>query len=176
MSSIDIATLKPCMRSARLWLGFIGEAGGRHYRTRDQLVSACVQRLIELDLLEIDIARVAERAMSPEQLADLGGDLMWHWITVDAHRHLARYELLLHSRRRPDLAADLVAAGEKLRSAMATVLDTQGCPLPAQTSVWFVGCVDGVVMDQLTGRGAQRPMSRSDLRDFAKFLVRADGR
>jgi AcrR family transcriptional regulator len=113
------------MRSARLWLGFIGEAGGRHYRTRDQLVSACVQRLIELDLLEIDIARVAERAMSPEQLADLGGDLMWHWITVDAHRHLARYELLLHSRRRPDLAADLVAAGEKLRSAMATVLDTQ---------------------------------------------------
>ncbi|MBO3085339.1 TetR/AcrR family transcriptional regulator [Cellulomonas fengjieae] len=143
-----------------------------YFRTRDALVAACVRRLVELDLAELAAAGVAERRMTPEVLADLGADLMWHWITVDAHRQLARYELLLHARRRPELAAELHAAGDRLRDAMTTVLATQDCADPATTALWFAGCIDGVVLDQLTGP-AERRMSRADLRVVAMALVRA---
>ena len=144
-----------------------------YFRTRDVLVSACVRRLVELDLLEIDAAGIAAHPMSADQLADLGGALMWRWITVDGHRHLARYELLLQARRRPEIAAELHAAGDKLRRAMATVFAIQGSPQPTRTALWFVACVDGVVMDQLTGPSAQQRMSRTDLRACALSLVRA---
>ena len=98
--------------------------------------------------------------MTADTLADLGADLMWHWITVDAHRHLARYELFLHARRRPELAAELHAAGDRLRAEMTTVLETQGCADPRGPPLWFVSCIDGVVLDQLTGPaddGCHRP-------------------
>ncbi|MEU5788266.1 TetR family transcriptional regulator [Micromonospora purpureochromogenes] len=143
-----------------------------YFRKRDDLVTACVRRLVEIDLLEIAATGIADRVMTAEQLADMGADLMWHWITVDAHRHLARYELLLHSRRRPELAAELVDAGDRLRVAIAAMLQAQNCAQPASTAAWFVSCIDGVVLDQLTGPG-QRRMSRSDLRAFATALVRA---
>ena len=143
-----------------------------YFRKRDDLVSACVRRLVEIDLLEIAATGIADRAMTADQLADMGADLMWHWITVDAHRHLARYELLLHSRRRPELAAELRDAGDRLRAAMAAVLKTQDCAQPASTALWFVSCIDGVVLDQLTGP-RQLQMSRSDLRAFAMALIRA---
>ncbi|KQT01922.1 TetR/AcrR family transcriptional regulator [Cellulomonas sp. Leaf395] len=143
-----------------------------YFRTRDELVSACVRRLVELDLLALTTGGIGERRVTADELADLGADLMWQWITVDADRQLARFELLLHSRRRPELAAQLHGAGEQVRAAMAAVLETQGCAEPASTAVWFVGCVDGVVLDQLTGP-AERRMSRADLRVLALTLVRA---
>ena len=143
-----------------------------YFRTRDELVTACVRRLVALDLEELAAAGIADRRMTADTLADLGADLMWQWITVDAHRHLARYELLLHARRRPELAVELHAAGDRLRAAMATVLATQGSRDPAATALWFVGCIDGVVLDQLTGP-ADRRMSRQDLRAFAAILVEA---
>lgn len=155
-----------------------GEAGlplgstSYYFRTRDDLVAACVRRLVEIDLAEIAALGVGDRAMTDGQLADMGADLMWHWITVDAHRHLARYELLLHSRRRPELAAQLREFGGRLRVAIADVLAAQGCAQPASTALWFVSCIDGVLLDQLTGPGQGR-MSRADLRAFSVALVRA---
>lgn len=143
-----------------------------YFRNRDALVSACVRRLAELDLLEIAATGIADRVMTADQMADMGAAMMWQWITVDGHRHLARYELLLHTRRRPELAAELLDAGDRLRQAMAAMLETQKCADPASTAEWFVSCIDGVVMDQLT-RPAERRMSRADLRAFAVTLVRA---
>lgn len=143
-----------------------------YFRTRDELVSACVRRIVELDVFEVSAGGVAEHRVTADQLAQMGADLMWRWITADADRHLARYELLLHSRRRPELAGQLHAAVDRLRSAVAAVLATQGCAEPERTAVWFVGCVDGVVLDQLTGP-ADRRMSRADLGALAATLVRA---
>jgi DNA-binding transcriptional regulator YbjK len=143
-----------------------------YLRKRDDLIAACVRSLAEINLAEIAATGVADRPMTGEQLADLGAELMWHWITVDSHRRLARYELMLHSRRRPELAALLADAGDRLRAAVAAVLETQNCARPASTAAWFVSCVDGVVLDQLTGP-AQRRMSRSDLRVCARALVQA---
>lgn len=143
-----------------------------YFRKRDDLVTACVRQLVEIDLLEIAATGIAHRTMTADELADMGADLMWHWITVDAHRHLARYELLLHSRRRPLLAAELLEARDRLRVTTAAMLETQNCARPESTALWFTSCIDGVVLDQLT-RPGQRRMSRSDLRAFAMALVHA---
>lgn len=143
-----------------------------YFRKRDDLVAACVRSLAETSLAEIAATGIADHPMTADQLADMGADLMWHWMTVDTHRHLARYELVLHSRRRPELAARLAEAGDRLRTAVAAVLETQNCSRPASTAAWFVSCIDGVVLDQLTGPTRCR-MSRSDLRAFAAALVRA---
>jgi DNA-binding transcriptional regulator YbjK len=159
-------------RAVDVEVGLPAGSTSYYFRKRDDLVTACVRRLVEIDLLEIAATGIAGRVMTADQLADMGADLMWHWITVDAHRHLARYELLLHSRRRPELAAELVDAGDRLRVAIAAMLDAQNCARPASTAVWFVSCIDGVVLDQLTGP-ARRRMSRADLRAFAAALVGA---
>jgi DNA-binding transcriptional regulator YbjK len=143
-----------------------------YFRKRDDLVAACVRSLAEASLAEIAATGGADRPMTGDRLADMGAELMWHWITVDPHRQLARYELLLHSRRRPELAALLGEAGDRLRAAVAAILEAQSCARPASTAVWFVGCIDGVVMDQLTGPDRRR-MSRADLRACAAALVRA---
>jgi DNA-binding transcriptional regulator YbjK len=143
-----------------------------YLRKRDDLIAACVRSLVEINLAEIAATGVADRAMTGEELADLGAELMWQWITVDPHRRLARYELMLHSRQRPELAELLADAGDRLRAVVAAVLETQNCARPASTAAWFVGCIDGVVLDQLTGPDRRR-MSRSDLRAFARALVHA---
>lgn len=143
-----------------------------YFRTRDDLVTACVRRIVELDVFEVSAGGVAEHRVTADLFAQLGADLMWRWITVDADRHLARYELLLHSRRRPELAEQLHAAADRLRAAVAAVLRTQGCAEADRTAIWFVGCVDGVVLDQLTGP-AERRMSRADLDVVAVALVEA---
>jgi DNA-binding transcriptional regulator YbjK len=143
-----------------------------YLRKRDDLIAACVRSLVEINLAEIAATGVADRAMTGEELADLGAELMWQWITVDPHRRLARYELMLHSRQRPELAELLADAGDRLRAVVAAVLETQNCARPASTAAWFVGCIDGVVLDQLTEPDRRR-MSRSDLRAFARALVHA---
>ena len=56
---------------------------------------------------------------------------------------------------------------------MATVFAIQGSPQPTRTALWFVACVDGVVLDQLTGPSARQRMSRTDVRACALSLVRA---
>jgi DNA-binding transcriptional regulator YbjK len=143
-----------------------------YLRKREDLVAACVRSLADTSLAEIAATGVAEHPMTADQLADMGAGLMWHWMTVDTHRQLARYELLLHSRRHPDLAARLAEAGDRLRTVVAAILETQHCAQPASTAAWFVSCIDGVVLDQLTGP-VQRRMSRAELRTFAAALVRA---
>jgi DNA-binding transcriptional regulator YbjK len=142
-----------------------------YFRSREALVAACVERLVAIDLEELAAVGLTERQMAVAELGALGAGLMWRWLHEDAHRHLARFELLLESRRRPHLRTELVRAGEQLRASMAALLTAQGAPDAAERARWFVACIDGMVFDQLVGVGAATPLTYDELLAWATGIV-----
>ena len=144
-----------------------------YFRTREALVTACVDRLVALDLQELAASGMTDRRMSVEELAALGAGLTWRWLHGDAHRHLARYELLLEARRRPLLRDSLTRAGDALRTAMAAGLAAQGVADAERRARWLVASIDGMVFDQLVGAGSRHPVSYDDLVAWSGALVAA---
>lgn len=142
-----------------------------YFRSREALVAACVERLVAIDLEELAAVGLTERQMTVAELAALGAGLMWRWLHEDAQRHLARFELLLESRRRPHLRTELVRAGEQLRASMAALLTARGAPDAAERARWFVACIDGMVFDQLVGVGAATPLPYDELLAWATGIV-----
>ena len=144
-----------------------------YFRTREALVVACVDRLVVLDLAELAATGMADSHVPLLDLAAIGARLTWHWLHEDAHRHLARYELLLEARRRPQLREALVQAGEALRAGMTAMLAAQGVGDAERKARSLVACIDGMLFDQLVGAGSVRPLSYDDLLAWSTDLVRA---
>ncbi len=144
-----------------------------YFRTREALLTACVDRLVALDLAELAATGMTDRRMTRPELATLGAQLTWRWLHEDAHRHLARYELLLEARRRPQLRSALLRAGETLRDRMTALLAAQGAQDAERSARWLVACIDGMVFDQLVGAGSARPPSFDDLLVWSQQLITA---
>ena len=125
-------------------------AGSTSYylRTRDALLTACVDRLLERDLA------AGVGAMPPD--ASLPDVLTTLVVGITEHRGidmLARYELSLEAVRRPGLRDALVQSGVRLREMLADALAGYGVP-DAQAASWPVAALlDGLMYDRLAGAG-----------------------
>ncbi|ACQ79352.1 transcriptional regulator, TetR family [Beutenbergia cavernae DSM 12333] len=90
-----------------------------YFPSREALLVAAAERIVELHLAEMDAATRADDAppdgpapgeaagMSLEQLVDVLADSLLHAATTLRARYLAVFELQLEARRRPTLAAAL---------------------------------------------------------------------
>lgn len=123
-----------------------------YFRTRAALLQACVDRLATdvversgTDPLPVDdpVAGLVERACAHLERV----------IGPDRSRLLARLELSLESTRRPELEAALVAAGARVRAAVAGSLVRMGVADPEAAAVDLVACLDGLAFDQVAGAG-----------------------
>ena len=125
-------------------------AGSTSYylRTRDALLTACVDRLLERDLAA-GVGVMPPDASLPEALTALV-------VGITEHRGmdmLARYELSLEAVRRPGLRDALVQSGVRLREMLADALAGYGVPA-AQSASWPVAALlDGLMYDRLAGAG-----------------------
>ncbi|WP_120522425.1 TetR/AcrR family transcriptional regulator [Arthrobacter celericrescens] len=116
-----------------------------YYRTRAALLDALVQRLVELDELEL-----------PEQLKDVEdavghmAGLLISWATDNRDRQIARYELLLESTRRPELRPPLDRARKQVQLMLAARL--RGVIGPAAEDVvrQLTAPLDGLLMYHAT--------------------------
>lgn len=142
-----------------------------YHRSRAALVRAAVDRLVELDLAELDApGPVGDPA---DELAGLGAELLSRWTGPEAWRHLARYELLLEGRRDPATNDVVRAAGERLRAAVTDRLAVAGVRDAPARARWFVAAVDGLLLDALVGPGAEHPRTPEEWRAVAATLAHA---
>lgn len=129
-----------------------------YFRTRSALISACYLRLAELTVADVDRWQGKYGGPDPDSAAEALAVLLHHWLTVGRDRQLARFELSLEATRRPELRADLEAAGLAARSRATTLLAALGAPRPAQAADLLVAWTDGLLYDRLAGApAASRP-------------------
>ncbi|MGV9940332.1 hypothetical protein [Streptomyces sp. NPDC003401] len=101
--------------------------------------------------------------------------LLHHWLTKARDRQLARFELSLEATRRPELRADLQAAGLATRSRVAALLAALGAPRPAPAADLLVAWTDGFLYDRLAGAlAATRPVPEvAELTVVARRMLEA---
>ncbi|MEV6614502.1 TetR family transcriptional regulator [Streptomyces sp. NPDC051051] len=129
-----------------------------YFRTRSALIGACYLRLAELSVADADRWDADHGRPDLDSAAGALAALLHHWLTAARDRQLARFELALEAARRPELRADLQAAGLAVRSRVTALLAALGAPRPAPAADLLVAWTDGLLYDLLAGApAATRP-------------------
>ena len=131
-----------------------------HFGTRDQLISEALDYSIDQSLsasnMHAKVLSPSEFAEGVETLATRLGDI-----------HAFQYELLLESRRRPDLAPHVDRYYQQYRSAIARQLSQLGVTDQAMAdAIWFM--LDGIVFKQLVA-----PSDVHGALDYVRGLIGA---
>jgi DNA-binding transcriptional regulator YbjK len=142
-----------------------------YFRTRHSLLQAIVDRLAELDGGTIPTLP----ATSGHEFADAFTAVLEHLLTQGRARLLARYELTLEATRRPELREVLAASSAKIYDLVAERFGALGVTEPQQRADDFLAVVDGLLLTQVTGVGAQKPLSPARLRQVVGRLLEAVG-
>jgi DNA-binding transcriptional regulator YbjK len=124
-----------------------------YLRTRDALLTACVERMVQRDLAGGPLPATANLPDLPD-LPDLLIMLVVGTASSRPDDLLARYELSLEAVRRPGLRAALVESGTRLREMLAGALAEYGVP-DAAAAAWPVAAMlDGLMYDRVAGAGS----------------------
>ena len=120
-----------------------------YLRTRDALLTACVNRMLARDVG--GMSTPAGRDVPPLELM-VG-------MTVGLARDrpddlIARYELSLEASRQPELRAAINEGGRQLRVLLAQLLDGLGVPDPSEAAWPVAAMMDGLLYDRVAGAGA----------------------
>lgn len=133
-----------------------------YFRTRDALLEAVVRRLAEVTAGDLG-ALPTSAPGGLDGLAHAIAAVLERWVTEQADRHLARYELALEANRRPRIRDLLSDTGARLRDQVADLMAASGVPVGPERAADLVAYLDGLVFDRLAGAGTAR--GRAD--DFA---------
>ncbi|WP_112248505.1 TetR/AcrR family transcriptional regulator [Kribbella monticola] len=119
-----------------------------YLRTRNALLTACVNRMLARDLT----------ATSPPPgdtpLQELLAEMVIGIAKARADDLAARYELSLEARRQPDLQEAIVQGGRQLRDGLAHMLTALGIPDAAEVAWPVAAMMDGLLYDRLAGAGS----------------------
>jgi DNA-binding transcriptional regulator YbjK len=119
-----------------------------YLRTRNALLTACVNRMLTRDVA----------AMPPDAAAADPVELMVAMTAGLARERpddlVARYELSLEASRQPELRTAIDEGGRRLRAMLGQLLAGLGVPDP-QAAAWPVAAMlDGLLHDRVAGVGA----------------------
>jgi DNA-binding transcriptional regulator YbjK len=122
-----------------------------YFRTRQALLHATLERLIEVDTADLP-ASTPPGEHGAAGVAQAAAGIVRYWTSAAAaERMLARYELMLEASRRPELHEVFGQAREHYHRMAAVTLAAAGAADPAGQAPLFVACVDGLVFRHLTG-------------------------
>jgi DNA-binding transcriptional regulator YbjK len=116
-----------------------------YLRTRSELLTACVNRMLVRDL----------SAQIPMDLApqDLLVEMVVGLVRERTDDLVARYELSLEASRQPELRDAIIQGGRQLRDGLAGMLAALGIP-DAEAAAWPVAAMmDGLMYDRVAGAG-----------------------
>ena len=122
-----------------------------YLRTRNALLTACVNRMLARDL-----------AASPAFGAGTSPvDLLIEMVLGLARDRpddlVARYELSFEASRQPELRAAIDEGGRQLRAMLAQLLDGLGVPNTVAAAWPAAAMLDGLLYDRVAGAGATMP-------------------
>jgi hypothetical protein len=127
-----------------------------------------VERLAELTTAEIPALPVTDLDAAAEAIATI----IETGATTGRSRHLARYELILESGRRPELRAALTASWAVVQGAVAEQLAALGLADPRRRAVDLLALLDGLLFDAIAGTG-DRDLAGPGLRATVQALLTA---
>ena len=145
-----------------------------YFRTRQALLQAIVNRLVELDQAD----QADETPGDIDALVASAADALDLWLSRHRSRTLARYACLLEATRYPEFEA-IRQAGAVFREYAGAVLARAGAPDPQWRGRLLVAAIDGLLFDRLANTGGVTapepgtPASRADLRAAIRLLVEA---
>lgn len=122
-----------------------------YFRTRESLLRAAVDRLVELDAA--DVTSRVELADTTDLDATTAAvtALFEAWTGPSRHHMLARYELELELTRRPELRTVLTLRDTRFLHLAERVMTALGAPRPAEAARLFVNLLDGLLFRQIIG-------------------------
>jgi DNA-binding transcriptional regulator YbjK len=124
----------------------------RYHRTRDSLMNAAVQRLVQVEVVHVERWQRATVANNRHPThADVTRILLntyQDWTDVGV-RQIARYELSLEGRRRPSVHDAIVAGRKKLNEIVERLLRASGCQQARIHATTVVSMLDGMCHDRL---------------------------
>ena len=123
-----------------------------YFATREALLTAALHRLVELE-------RPAVRQMEallpggpyePHEGAELVAKLLGAWLGPEhTGRAVARYELFLEARRRPEFQAALDEVRREYLLLAEQLLPAAGCADPRRHAPELLALLDGLIANQL---------------------------
>jgi AcrR family transcriptional regulator len=127
-----------------------------YLRTRNALLSACVNRMLERDAQALPPATPAPSghpAPGGHRAEELLVQLVTGLVRDRPDDQVARYELSLEASRQPDLREAIIRGGRRLRLGLAGLLAGLGVPDP-EAAAWPVAAMmDGLMYDRVAGAG-----------------------
>ena len=125
-----------------------------YLRTRNALLTACVNRM-----LARDVSAAAPDGVQASSGVGVPPVELLVGMTVGLARDrpddlVARYELSLEASRQPELRAAIDAGGRQLRALLAQLLDGLGVPDPSEAAWPVAAMMDGLLYDRVAGAGA----------------------
>lgn len=125
-----------------------------YFRTRQALLQATVDRLVQVDAEQLMAGPVLVGADDLDAAVHSVAEVVVAWTTTGRDRMLARYELSLEGTRRPELRKALREAGRQPRLLARDLLKAAGVSEPDRRAGVFAAFLDGLVFDQVAGAGA----------------------
>jgi DNA-binding transcriptional regulator YbjK len=125
-----------------------------YLRTRNALLTACVDRMLARDLAaQPATAEPSTTVPSPPDLEEMLAGMVIQLVRERADDQAARYELSLEACRQPELLDSIVQGGRVLRENLAGMLAAIGIP-DADEAAWPVAAMlDGLMYDRVAGAG-----------------------
>ena len=123
-----------------------------YFQTREALLTAALHRLVELERPSVRAlqAVVPDGPYEPHRAAELVAEQVRGWLTPErAGLAVARYELFLEARRRPDFQLALDEVRREYLLLAEQLLPTAGCRDPRRHAPQLLTLLDGLVLNQL---------------------------
>ena len=123
-----------------------------YFATREALLTAALHRLVELEQPTVRAmqALVPDGPYAPHRAAELVAEQVRTWLGPERARlTLARYELFLEARRRPQFQLALDEVRREYLLLAEQLLPTAGCRDPHRHAPQLLALLDGLVLNQL---------------------------
>jgi DNA-binding transcriptional regulator YbjK len=123
-----------------------------YFATREALLTAALDRLVELErpLVRQMEALVPGGPYEPHEGAELVAAMLAGWLAPEhAGRAVARYELFLEARRRPEFQAALDEVRREYLLLAEQLLPTAGCEDPRRHAPELLALLDGLIANQV---------------------------
>ena len=131
-----------------------------YFKTREALLTAALHRLVEFEQPSVRAmeALVPDGPYAPPEAARLVADLVRSWLTPErSGLALARYELFLEARRRPEFQLALDEVRREYLLLVEQLLPTAGCRDPHAHAPQLLALLDGLVLNQLLQPATELP-------------------
>lgn len=143
-----------------------------YFRTRQALLLAVVDRVVEVEAADLDLRLRVDDAAGPIEVAAMLVRLIQHRVGSARSRTLARFELVLETARSPKLHRQLHEVDLRLQTSLAAMLTGLGTTDPRRQAVLLSSYLDGLVLHLITSSGSGR-LTRTKLHATLQVLIRS---